>query len=228
MADEDPRDTPPVASDAPAETSPARARRRGRFRRWPRLRRYGRWSIALAVALLCAALVSVVTIDLGPALRGRAEQQLANYLDRPVSIGRLSTYLLPGRFLIEDLVIEGLSPGDRPFFRGERLVISTAWLPLLQGEVLVDDVDMQGWRMVVEAFVDGRNSFPPFAARRDDGETPSAPEPVADPDADAQRRRIVTTVQQLRAHDGEFLFEDHGAPWSVVARAHSRHPRRRL
>ena len=218
MADEDPRDTPPVASDAPAETSPARARRRGRFRRWPRLRRYGRWSIALAVALLCAALVSVVTIDLGPALRGRAEQQLANYLDRPVSIGRLSTYLLPGRFLIEDLVIEGLSPGDRPFFRGERLVISTAWLPLLQGEVLVDDVDMQGWRMVVEAFVDGRNSFPPFAARRDDGETPSAPEPVADPDADAQRRRIVTTVQQLRAHDGEFLFEDHGAPWSVVAR----------
>ena len=253
MADDEPRTTAPAASgpaaasdppaassspaadsppaDSPADASPAQhVRRRGWLRRWPRVRRYGSWGLALVVAVLCAALVSVVTIDLGPALRGQAEQQFANYLDRPVRIGRLSTYLLPGRFLIEDLVIDGLSPGDRPFFHGERIVISTAWLPLLQGEVLVDDVDMQGWRMVVEAFEDGRNSFPPFAPRReDDGEPPPAPETTAGvpgpvpPEAasapeEERPRRIVTTVQQLRAHEGEFLFEDHGAPWSVVAR----------
>ena len=230
MADDEPRETAPTP---PAEASPApRVRGRGWLHRWPRVRRYGRWSLALAVALLCAALVSVVTIDLGPALRGQAERQFANYVDRPVRIGRLSTYLLPGRFLIEDLVIDGLSPADRPFFHGERIVISTAWLPLLQGEFLVDDVDMRGWRMVVESFEDGRNSFPPFAPRReDDGEPLPAPEPAVDPGApgsdpseaagapeEEQRRRMVTTVQQLRAHDGEFLFEDHGAPWSVVAR----------
>ena len=215
------------------EETPATSQvRRGRLRRWPRLRRYGRWSIALGVALLCAALVSVVTIDLGPALRGQAEQQFANYLDRPVRIGRLSTYLLPGRFLIEDLVIDGLSPGDRPFFHGERIVVSTAWLPLLQGEVLVDDVDMQGWRMLVESFGDGRQSFPRFArGRGDDNEAPSAPVAEDDPDTteagppgsssaeeDARPRRIVTTVRQLRAHEGEFIYEDHGVPWSVIAR----------
>ena len=230
MADEEARDTAPAASAPPGDASETPRGRRGRLRLWPRMWRYGRWSIVLAVALLCAALVSVVTIDLGPALRGQAERQFANYLDRPVRIGRLSTYLLPGRFLIEDLVIEGLSPGDRPFFHGRRIVVSTAWLPLLRGEVLVDDVDMRGWRMVVESSEDGRNSFPRFAPRRG-GESPPASEPAAAPGAaesgppeapgtpeDARPRRIVTTVQQLRAHEGEFLFEDHGAPWSVVAR----------
>ena len=227
-------DPPPADSapaDSPAEASPApRVRRRGWLRRRPRLRRYGSWALALVVAVLCAGLVSVVTVDLGPTLQTQAERQFANYLDRPVHIGRLSTYLLPGRFLIEDLVIEGLSPGDRPFFHGERIVVSTAWLPLLRGEFLVDDVEMQGWRMVVEAFEDGRNSFPPFAPRRDDdGEPPPPAEPAADAGRaaepaegasvpeDARPRRIVTTVQQLRAHEGEFLFEDHGS-WSVAAR----------
>ena len=224
-----PATTPPPA--APSESRPGRRRRW--LHRWPRARRLGRWSIALLAALLSAGLVSFVTIDLGPALRGQAERQFANYLDRPVRIGRLSTYLLPGRFLIEDLVIEGLSPGDRPFFRGERIVISTAWLPLLRGEFLVDDVDLRGWRMLVEGFGDGRHSFPPFARGRGDdgGDVPSAAEAPADrvaaqseapesPSArDARPRRFVTTVQRLRAHDGEFIYEDHAAPWSVAARS---------
>ena len=249
MADDESRETAPDAdsppADPPADPPPQpRARRRGRLRRWPHVRRYGSWGLVLAAALLSAALVSAVTIDLGPSLQEQAAQRFADYLDRPVRIGRLSTYLLPGRFLIEDLVIDGLSPGDRPFFHGDRIVVSTAWLPLLRGEILVDDVDLRGWRMVVEAFEDGRNSFPPFAPRReDDGERPPAPEAAGDPGgapaadapqaADVPRaadvpqaadapeeerpRRIVTTVQQLRAHEGEFLFEDHGS-WSVVAR----------
>ena len=106
---------------------------------------------------MSAALVYVVTIDLGPTLRSQAEQQFANYIGRPVHIGRLSTYLLPGRFLIEDLVIDGLSTEDRPFFRGKRIIVSTAWLPLLRGEFLVEEVDMTGWRMLVESFEDGRH-----------------------------------------------------------------------
>ena len=132
--------------------------------------------------LLCGALVSVVTVDLGPApaRAGGAPVRRLPSIVRCTSAA-LSTYLLPGRFLIEDLVIDGLSPGDRPFFHGERIVVSTAWLPLLRGEVLVDDVDMRGWRMVVEAFEDGRNSFPPFAPRREgDGELPPAPEAAVD------------------------------------------------
>ena len=37
------------------------------------------------------------------------------------------------------------------------------------------------------------------------------------PGEDSEDRRFVTTVQYLRAHRGQFTYEDHGAPWSVVA-----------
>ncbi len=199
-------------------------------RAWVRLGRYSRWSVIGLVAVTAAVVVSGVTIDLGPALRARAEGAFADYIDRPVHIGRFGMHLLPGRFVIEDLVIEGLSPDDRPFFRGERIVISTAWLPLLRGEFLVDSVDMQGWRMLVESFAGGRHTFPRFAGGDDnedddddaDGDGAPAPDPLpAESSADAveeSARRFVTTVQYLRAHDGEFIYDDHGAPWSVVAR----------
>ena len=167
------------------------------------------------MALIAGAVVSAVTIDLGPSLHGQAERQLASALDRPVTIGRLSTYLLPGRFLVEDLVIGGQRPGDRDFFTADRLVISTQWLPLLQREILVDSVDLQGWRMLVESFEGDRHTFPALMERGDGGDAPDAAASAADEEDEA--RRIVTTVQYLRAHDGAFVYEDHGAPWSIVA-----------
>lgn len=177
--------------------------------------RYFKFVSIFLIALVSAALVYVVTIDLGPTLRSQAEQQFANYIGRPVHIGRLSTYLLPGRFLIEDLVIDGLSTEDRPFFRSKRIIVSTAWLPLLRGEFLVEEVDMTGWRMLVESFEDGRHSFPPLAGSSEPDESTQ----TAASDEGAQpSRRFVTTVRFLRAHDGEFVYEDHGSPWSVVTR----------
>ena len=198
-------------------------------RPWVRLGRYSRWTVIVLVALAAAGVVSMVTIDLGPTVRADAERAFANYVDRPVHIGRFGMHLLPGRFVIEDLVIEGLSPNDRPFFHGDRIVISTAWLPLLRGEFLVDAVDMQGWRMLVEAFEGGGHTFPRFVGGADDEADPdrgadsgaTADQGVANPPADAAEesaRRFVTTVQYLRAHDGEFIYEDHGAPLNIVAR----------
>ena len=188
----------------------------------PGVRRSLVWTTIAVVALIAGGAVSVTTIDLGPSLRAQAERAFADYIDRPVTIGRLSTYLAPGRFLLEDLEIGGLNPGDRPFFQAERLTISTAWGPLLQGEVLVDAVDLSGWRMLVEGFADGRQTFPRFVPQSDDAEPGDAASATTDaggaaldePDAG---RRIVTTVQHLRAHDGEFVYEDHGAPWSIRA-----------
>ena len=126
---------------------------------WSGLRRSFVWTAIAAIAVASGAVVSVTTVDLGPSLRAQAEGQFAAYLDRPVTIGRLSTRLAPGRFLIEDLEIGGLNRGDRPFFQAERLEISTEWLPLLQGEVLVDAVELRGWRMLVEGFADGRQTL---------------------------------------------------------------------
>ena len=55
--------------------------------------------------------------------------------------------------------------------------------------------------MYVETFPDGRHSFPRFTPRQPRG--PSA---------------WTTTLQYVRAHRGEFAYEDHGTPWSVVTR----------
>ncbi len=193
----------------------------------PGVRRSLVWATIAIVAVGAGGLVSVTTIDLGPSLRAQAERAFADYIDRPVTIGRLSTYLALGRFLVEDLEIGGLNPGDRPFFRADRLTISTAWGPLLHGEVLVDAVELSGWRMLVEGFADGRQTFPRFVPRADDAAPDDAERsdasspadndggPAAD-EADAGRL-IVTTVQHLRAYDGEFVYEDHGAPWSIRA-----------
>ena len=219
----------PTASGAAARRWLRRLRRLGlRPLRWrwvhrlrPGVRRSLVWTTIAVVAVAAGSLVSVTTIDLGPSLRAQAERAFADYIDRPVTIGRLSTYLALGSFLVEDIEIGGLNPGDRPFFRADRLTISTAWGPLLQGEVLVDTVELSGWRMLVEGFADGRQTFPRFVPRADDvepGEAPPADDAGAATTEEADSGRlIVTTVQHLRAYDGEFVYEDHGAPWSIRA-----------
>ena len=227
MTDEQLPDDRDVNDRVDSEVGPSEDETRWWHQPLGRLRQYGRWLVLLAVGLLSAALVSVVTIDLGPALRIRAEQFASSRIDRSVTIGRLSTYILPGRFLIEDLVIGGRTEGDRPFFVAKRLVLTTAWLPLLDGEFLVDSVDLDGWRMLVEQFDEGDHTFPSFVSQTDNidpvnesdaGETEIANlVDEASTTDDSESRRFVTTVQYLRAHNGEFVYEDYGAPWSVIA-----------
>ena len=213
--------TPPSEPSTPVDTEQPRLpvwRRLSPVYRLPiRFRRYSGRLVIVGIALVAAVLVSFVTIDLGPAVRTRAEQAASTRLERPVSIGRLGTYLFPGRFLIEDLVIAGLSPGDEPFFTTERIVISTSWLALLRGEILVDDVQMGPWRMVAESFPDGRQSFPRLVAQVDTPEESASAQADVEPEA-GEGRRIVTTVRHLLAHDGEFVYRDHNAPWYVTAR----------
>ena len=212
----------PVPGPRP-ETLP-RARRSAWTAWWPR--RYVRWGIAAAAVLVAVALVAVVTIDLGPAVRARAEQALGGYLDREVSIGRVGIYLLRGQFVVEDVTIGGLNPGDRDFLTAEEITLSVIWSALLHGEFLADAVFMRDWRMLAESFPDGRQSFPAFVRQAEsetaagapeepagEGGEPVRPDPV-EPDAEAGRR-FVTTLQYLHASQGDFRFEDYGSNWSV-------------
>ena len=206
-------DPPPAAAaDASVDAPPPPGR-------WSRLAarvpRYTRRAILVCLALMAASLVSFVTIDLGPAVRAQAERAASAQLERPVHIGRLGTYLVPGRFLVEDLVIEGLEPEHDPFLVTERIIVTMSWGALLGGEILIDGAEMRNWRMVAESLPDGRQSFPPFARRRSADETAA---PDAAPDAEESGRRIVTTLRHLVADDGEFVFRDHNAPWDVTAR----------
>ena len=146
--------------------------------------------------------MTVFTVDLGPALRERAEREGSKFIQRPMHIGRLSAKLTPGVFVVEDLVIEGLS---------RRIVRSCAQEDRRLGAVvdsfsrklIIESIAMTDWDMVVEilrrtAATTSRSSR---ASRR------AGTEPFHH---DAQRSRC--------APRGQFTYEDHGTPWSTVAR----------
>ena len=182
----------PAAEPAPARPAPRRTRRTH-----PLLRALG-----VLVAILAALLVATLTIDLGPTLRKRAERAGTNYLQRPMHIGTLKVVLLTGTFEVDDLVIEGLQPTDRPFLKAKRVFINMPWWSILNKDLVIQDVEMTDWEMLVEQFR-GRHNFPKLLP---DSKGPKGP------------KRFTTTVRSVIARRGQFTFEDHTVPWSTVAR----------
>jgi len=165
--------------------------------------RYGR-RFAVTIGVIVAVLVvSTLTLDLGPALRARAETEGGKWLDRKMTMGRLGVHLGSGKFVVEDLRIDGMLPNEPPWLVVRRLDVSLKWSALLHGEVLLDTIDMTDWKMVVESFPDGRQTFPRLTG------PPRAPR--------SGPARFVTTLQYVRAQRGELVFNDYGSDWRAVA-----------
>jgi hypothetical protein len=164
-------------------------------------RRVIRRVVVTCAVMLAVTCVATLSVDLGPALKARAEVAGSEYMGRSMHIGRLSVHLWLGRFVVEGLVIEGLEPDSRPFLIADRLTLSMPWSTLINRRVVFDAIEMTGWRMFVETFADGSHSFPRFTSTTPRG--PSA---------------WTTTLQYVRAYRGEFAYADHGTPWSTVAR----------
>lgn len=165
-----------------------------------------RWArrFALVIGVIVAVLlVSTLTIDLGPALKARAETAGGNWFERKLTIGRLGVHLGRGRFVVEDLRIEGMYPGEPPWLVAKRIEVSLTWSALFGREILLDDIEMTDWRMVVESFPDGRQTFPRVTG------PPRAPS--------TGPRLVVTTLQYVRAHRGELVVNDYGSDWFAVA-----------
>ena len=74
-------------------------------------------------------------------------------------IGRLSARMTPGNFVLDDVVIEGLTPDARPFVRATRIAVHVPWWTLFQRQLVVD-VRMTDWTMTIEQWPDGHHSFP--------------------------------------------------------------------
>src|SRR5918993_1436960 len=91
--------------------------------RSPRWRRLSLGLLAIIVAVLAGVVVTFFTVDLGPSVRARAEREGSRFIQRPIHIGRLSAKVTPGVFVVEDLVIEGLQPTDRPFLRAKKIQV---------------------------------------------------------------------------------------------------------
>jgi hypothetical protein len=167
-----------------------------------RLRRLVVRLLAVVVAVLAAVFVTIFTVDLGPSVRAIAEREGTKFMERPMHIGRLSAKLTPGEFVVEDLVIEGLTPKDPPFLRAKRIDVKFPWWSVFSKKIIVESVRMTGWEMTVETWPGGRHNFPKLTPRN------RQPGP----------RTYTTTVQSVVASGGLFVYDDHTTPWSTVAR----------
>lgn len=161
-------------------------------------------AMVVAAVVLAVSVVSTLTIDLGPSVREFAEREGSTRIARPIHIGRLGIHLLRGRVLLEDLRIDGVHPGDRPFFVGKELSIALDWSKVLRArpEFVITSVEMTDWQMLVEKWPGGHSFIKLPTTNR---------EPSAGP------RRFTTTLQYLRAWRGRFTYEDREVPWNIVA-----------
>jgi hypothetical protein len=163
----------------------------------------------LAVALIATLFLTLFTIDLGNVqIRGRSLKSLAEaegsrYFESRMTVGAIKALLRPGYFEITDLVIHSKPPGVRPFFRAERIVVHVPWWTIFRRNEIVVEADIYRWQMLVESWEGGVHNMPKLTPKGDREPGP---------------RRFVTTVKSVYAHDGEFVYEDHATPWSVVAR----------
>jgi translocation and assembly module TamB len=172
------------------------------FRR--RLIRYLAITAALTVAILAVVVFVTLRVDLGPSVRALAEREGSNALKRPIHIGGLSIRIARGRFEVDDFSIDGLSPDDRKFFAAKKLSVSVDWSKVVarRPEFVITSVEMTDWQMLVEKWP-GRDNFVRIPRRP--RTTPAGP------------RRFVTTLQYVHAYRGQFAYEDHEAPWSILA-----------
>ena len=184
---------PPDRKDSEAESVPSRT---------VRIRRLLVRALAVVVAILAAAFVAIFTIDLGPQLREQAEIQGSRYMERPMHIGRLSAKLTPGEFLVENLVIEGLTPTDRPFLTAKTITVKLPWWTVFSRKLVIESIAMTDWNMTVETWPGGRHSFPKVTPKN----KRQGPSP------------FTTTLRSVVASRGQFTYQDHGTPWSTVAR----------
>ena len=159
-------------------------------------------ALGVLVAIVAALIVSGLVIDLGPGLKKRAEDAGSKYLERPMRMGKLGIHLGRGAFVVEDLVIEGLKPTDRPFLKAKRIDVYLPWWTAFTHELIVEHVDMNGWEMLVEQFP-GKHNFPRI--------TPKPKEKKGEP-----IWKMTTTVRLVTARNGRFIYDDHTVPWKVV------------
>ena len=166
-----------------------------------RTRRIVRGIVVTFACAIAVIFVTSITVDLGPVLRQRAEQLGSNAIKRPMHIGRLAVHLWRGSFVVEDLVIEGLTPKARPFLTARHIDVSMPWTTLFTRRIVFDTIQMTDWDMYFELNADGSHNFPKFTS-----------------DANRPKSAWTTTLEYVRASRGQFTYDDHGTPWSTVAR----------
>ena len=157
--------------------------------------------VIVCAVILAVAAVTSIAADVGPALKGLAEREGSRYLGRPLTIGKMSVRLWDGSYVFEDLRIDSLPPTTAPFLVAKKIIVVNSWRTLFNRRFVLEQIEMTDWRMHVETLADGRHNFPNFRRGGPRGQS-----------------RWTTTLAYVRAHRGEFTFQDFGSNWGVVAR----------
>jgi translocation and assembly module TamB len=176
--------------------------------------------LAVVVAVVAGLLVTFFTYELGPELRDDAERAASAYLARPMHIGRLSARIVPGVFVLDDVVIEGLEPDHRPYLTAKRITVEFPWwsvfrrTPESKRDLTIRSIEMTDWNMVIETWPStpehprGRHNLPRLR-----------PEPRPRQDPGRFREwfgELTTTLRSVVASRGHLVYEDHGTPWSII------------
>ena len=130
-----------------------------------------------------------------------AETRGSQYLERPLHIGKLSFRLWTGRFLLDDVVIEGFTAESRPWLKAQHIEVTLAWSTLFHKQVVLDSIEMTDWQIYLEMLASGKHNLPKLTPKPSD-----------------RKSGWTTTLRWVRAHRGAFTYEDHGTPWSIVTR----------
>jgi translocation-and-assembly-module (TAM) inner membrane subunit TamB-like protein len=160
-------------------------------------------ALTVLAAIVAVAIVVSITVDLGPLAKPYAEKYGSRFIERGLHLGSLQIRLYSGRIVIQDLIIDGVHPGDRPFFSAKRLSFQLDWTPAFawRPDFTISSVELTDWAMLVEKWPNQHN-FPRI--RR--GDSNNGP------------RRFKVTMRSFRGERGQFAYEDHEAPWSILCR----------
>ncbi len=172
----------------------------------PHARRAG----VIALGVLAAGVVTSLSVDVGKLaptltfgrvdLRRSAETFASRQLKRQVHVGALTVRLFDGRFVLTDVVIEGLTASDDPFLKAREIAFNVPPWSLLRQRLDIASVEATDWQVKIEAWT-GRSNLPALPKRTSTGPSP-----------------IETLVSYLRARRGQFTYVDHVTPWSAVIR----------
>jgi hypothetical protein len=151
----------------------------------------------IALALVAAAIVTTVTVDLGPRVRERAERFLSEELARPTTLGGLSVRVFDGRIVARQVRIAGLDARAEPFLRASEVRVAIPLWSLLRREIRIASIDVIDWKARVEQYPGGKHNFPRIRSHS------------------GGNGLFTTSFGYVHATRGLFSYTDYGTPWSV-------------
>jgi AsmA protein len=122
----------------------------------------------VAALLLLAGVAAALLVDVN-SYKPTIERRVAETTGRKLTIdGPLSLRLFPRLALVVPKSTLSEQGGDRAFASLSSASVAIAWLPLLGGQIVIDQVSLNGLKATLERKIDGRTSIDDLLRRRDD------------------------------------------------------------